>query len=252
MKPAHRMIALQDWYDEGGILLISYDAVRLWVLNKATKKSAPPLSDHEYDIVKKQLLEGPSLVVADEAHHLKNLNSDISQAVKGIRTKSRIALTGSPLSNNLEEYYAMINWIAPDYLGGAPEFRAHYVEPIQHGFYQESTSYERRVAMKKLKTLEHILDPKIHRREVTVLKGRLKPKVEFVIKLGLTDIQRQAYDAFIDAVQSDEVTTAKLWAWMSMLTLLCNHPSLFWEKMKAKLDESQGPAKEPQNPLAVS
>jgi len=48
------------------------------------------------------------MVVVDEAHVIKNRGSSITEALSQIRTKFRIALTGSPLQNNLEEYYCMV------------------------------------------------------------------------------------------------------------------------------------------------
>lgn len=63
----------------------------------------------------RQLLieKGPTLVICDEAHKLKNHKSGISNILKTIKTSSRIGLTGSPLQNNLEEYWAMVDWVCP-------------------------------------------------------------------------------------------------------------------------------------------
>jgi hypothetical protein len=128
------------------------------------------------------------------------------------------------------------------------------VEPIQEGLYASSTAQERRTSRKKLKTLESILEPKIHRKEVTVLKGRLKPKVEFSIKLPLTAIQGQAYCAFIESIHStgtEIMSNARLWSWMDNLTLLCNHPTLFWTKMKG-LKEKRLAADRAKSPQKLS
>lgn len=56
------------------------------------------------------ILESPSIVVGDEAHLLKNEQSQRSSIASRFRTHTRIALTGSPLANNVDEYYAMIQW----------------------------------------------------------------------------------------------------------------------------------------------
>jgi len=50
---------------------------------------------------------GPDILVCDEAHMIKNRRADITQALKQVRTQRRIALTGSPLQNNLMEYYCV-------------------------------------------------------------------------------------------------------------------------------------------------
>jgi superfamily II DNA or RNA helicase len=234
-KKPERLATIQSWYDTRGVLLLSYPFFRTFLANNMSKSSGEtPLTSEEHALVQKQLLEGPTLVIADEAHNLKNVNSAISQTVSQIRTTSRIALTGSPLSNNLEEYFSMIDWIAPGYLGELIEFKAHFVEPIQHGTYQESTIEERRISRKTLKTLTRILDPKIHRKDITVLKGNLKPKTEFMIRVPLTDIQLEAYSAFIELFCSGhqgKTTNATLWSWVSLLGQLCSHPWLFWNRL---------------------
>jgi SNF2 family DNA or RNA helicase len=228
---------MESWHREGGVLLISYSLFEKWIHNRKSTKSPPPLSENDHANVQKWLLRSPRLIIADEAHYMKNIDSEISKAVTGFVSKTRVALTGSPLSNNLIEYFAMINFVAPDYLGVKEEFKARYVEPIQEGLYTSSTKQERATARKKLKALEHILEPKIHRRAIDVLKRNLQPKVEFTIKLPLTPIQEQAYTAFVRSQQNHDpgkVSNTQMWAWISILTLLCNHPHLFWTKMKEK------------------
>lgn len=59
------------------------------------------------------------MVIADEAHVIKNNLSQVSQAFMTIRTKRRVALTGSPLQNNLLEYWTMVEWTKPKFLGNS-------------------------------------------------------------------------------------------------------------------------------------
>lgn len=69
------------------------------------------LSLQELPSIAKQLLEGATIVVADEAHQLKNQKSRVNKAMQQINTRCRLALTGYPLQNNMEEYYNMIYWV---------------------------------------------------------------------------------------------------------------------------------------------
>jgi SNF2 family DNA or RNA helicase len=253
-----RVPLLDEWYeaDGGGVLLMGYELFRLWALNPRTDKRAAPFSEAEHKDIAKKLLDGPSLIVADEAHKLKNDSSAITQAAKNLRSKSRIALTGSPLSNNLNEYFSMVDWIAPGYLGKAVEFKANYVEPIEEGLYATSSASERRKARVRLQALAEILEPKIHRKEIDVLKGQLKPKVEFVCKVPLTPLQLDAYRTFISLAStgmSDSVSNARLWGYIAYLQMLCGHPTLFAEAVeKGKNDDATAKAqstKRPKSPV---
>ncbi|KAG5293385.1 SNF2 family helicase/ATPase [Histoplasma capsulatum G186AR] len=239
-----RLDGIASWYMDGGILLMSYDIFRALILNKATKIRPSALDRKTHETVRKHLLEGPSIIVADEAHKLKNRNAGVAEACREFTSKSRIALTGSPLANNLSEYYAMIDWIAPGYLGDFIQFKAKYIEPIQEGLYADSSQWERRQSLKKLQVLKKDIDPKLNRADISVLKGSLPPKVEFVITVPLTPLQEQAYNTYVAALaaNNDNVGNPKLWDWLSILSLLCNHPGCFMEKLR---DRSKGFQKPP-------
>jgi superfamily II DNA or RNA helicase len=238
---ATRLEEISAWDTEGGVLLISYNIFRSWIINKGTEKRLPPLSDTEHAKVSKWLLEGPNIIVADEAHKMKNPSSGIFVAAKKFRSKSRIALTGSPLANNLIDYYTMVNWIADGYLGHMVEFKANYVEPIEQGLYLDSSYTERRKSLMKLQVLKQILEPKINRADISVLEGDLPPKVEFVITVPLTEVQKVAYDsyaAFVLDGRTDEVGQAQLWSWLAVIGLCCNHPACFEEKLISRANDA--------------
>ncbi|KAI9807342.1 MAG: hypothetical protein M1833_000085 [Piccolia ochrophora] len=229
-----RLARIADWYDRGGLLIISYDIFRGLVLNKAAKNRLPRLDETQHTIVREHLLEGPNIIIADEAHKMKNPQTGIAIAAAQFKSKSRIALTGSPLANNLEEYYSMINWVAPKYLGALTEFRAHYKEPIEEGLYADSTRGEQRMSQVKLHVLKKDLEPKVNRADISVLKGSLKPKIEFVIKVPLTKLQRDAYRLYAQLMLSgagDHVSNARLWDLLATVGLLCNHPLCFRNKL---------------------
>jgi transcriptional regulator ATRX len=61
---------------------------------------------------------------------LKNKKSEISKALSALQTKRRIALTGTPLQNNLTEYYRMADWIKPGCLGSETSFESKFSNPI--------------------------------------------------------------------------------------------------------------------------
>ncbi|KAI9764262.1 MAG: hypothetical protein M1840_008553 [Geoglossum simile] len=230
--PNRRYSEIGAWFKRGGILIMSYHIFRNFVLNKTTRASV--LTPRNLENLKHRLLNGPNIIVADEAHILKNASAKISVATTQLRSRSRIALTGSPLANNLEEYHSMIDWTAPGYLGPLIEFRAKYVEPIQEGLYFDSLELERRRSLKMLQVLKRDLEPKVHRADISVLKGSLPPKIEFVIRVPLTKVQKGAYKRYVQSMpfgNNGDVGNASLWDWLVILSLLCNHPLCFKEKL---------------------
>ena len=240
MDKADRLGEIHAWSKKGGILLLGYDAFKGLIHNRPridamTKEKKAPLDDKQHKAVKKALLDRPTLVVADEAHQFKKKSSSVNQAVNQIRTKSRIALTGSPLNNNLAEYHSVIDWIAPGYLGTYPEFKATYEEPISEGLYQDSTPSQYRESRKRLKALELEMEPKVHRADVSCLRAQLKEKSEFVITVPLTGVQHELYSIYAENMRSasrdQEPRLATLWSWLSFLRLLCNHPKCYRKKL---------------------
>lgn len=129
---AARARVICEWQRVGGVLLIGYELYRQLSLkkqNKAKKKKGQLImfkDDSEEDNKNKPLLEdmhkalvnpGPDLVICDEGHRIKNSHASISLALKQMRTKRRIVLTGYPLQNNLLEYWCMVDFVRPNYLG---------------------------------------------------------------------------------------------------------------------------------------
>ncbi|MCJ1282973.1 hypothetical protein MMC26_002300 [Xylographa opegraphella] len=238
ITPSQRLAEIQKWADNGGVLLVGYNMFKNLVHNKPrgkTESKKQSLTDEEHERARSQLLKLPTVIVADEAHTIKTRNSDISKAVQGFASKRRIALTGSPLANNLMEYYTIIDWIAPGYLGSRAEFSYKYVEPISDGLFADATQYHKRKGLKMLQVLKAELAPKVHRADVGILKGRLKGKTEFVLRVPLTQLQHDSYKLYVDymltAIKSKEPGSARLWAWLAILRLLCNHPLCFKHKL---------------------
>ncbi|RMZ78591.1 hypothetical protein DV738_g3776, partial [Chaetothyriales sp. CBS 135597] len=235
--------SIGEWASGGGVMILSYDLFRSMLKpteNQKNAMGAAVLARRE-----EYLLNKATLVVADEAHKMKNASSSISQLARRIKTRSRIALTGSPLNNHLEEYHTMINWIFPGYLGEMVQFRAKYVEPIQNGLYAESTAYERRVCLKKLHVLKQDLAPKVNRADISAVSKDLPSKTEYVITLPLTDLQRKAYDIYAQHMLQTYSPTGKvfkegLFSLIAILTSLCNHPWIFMKKFKERLDRRSG------------
>lgn len=118
IKLRERLETIADWYMDGGVLVLGYHMFRALIENKKAKgRDASLLTEEQHEQVEKHLLEGPNIIIADEAHMMKNAAAAITLAASQFRSKSRIALTGSPLANNVEEYHTMIEWVSQNYLG---------------------------------------------------------------------------------------------------------------------------------------
>ena len=87
-----------------------------------------------YKLIKSSLLDpGPDIVILDEAHlMLKNSKSDISKALISMNTSRRILLSGTPIQNNLLDYFRMANWIKPNCLGNETQFKKKYLSDIMN------------------------------------------------------------------------------------------------------------------------
>ena len=237
-----RLAEIRAWNEEGGILILGFSTFRDLLETKNSK--GPPsnklarLNESQNEAIEAALLEGPNLVIADEAHEIKNQSAKIHIAVNRIQCKSRIALTGSPLANNLGEYFSLIDWIAPGYLGTFAEFTTTYEEPITRGLYKDSTNAQYRESRKRLKALELELEPKVHRADVSALHNNLYGKREFVIKLPLTEAQDALYRNFVGCMvnlaKNEDGARKHIWSWMGALQLICNHPQSYLDELANK------------------
>ncbi|KAK8049857.1 hypothetical protein PG994_011587 [Apiospora phragmitis] len=216
-----------DWAKYGGILVIGYSLFKNCAQNTL-------LAGHLFDEA--------NIVVADEAHMLKNETSQLHNAAIRFRTRTRIALTGSPLANNVKEYHSMLNWVCPGYLSNRKEFDHDYARPIEEGLSVDSSHAQRRKALTKLHALRETVAPKVHRKTIAVLQHDIPPKMEFVISVPLTKLQRALYETYIRFNQSDDKGSMKLLASVTTLTVLCNHPDAFRALLKEQ--KEQGSAKD--------
>lgn len=231
---------IKQWAETGGVLLLAYNRL-VSCCKETSQRVGSTVTEREQ--MSEWLLKLPNVVVADEAHMLKNPTSKTSLYANKIVTHSRLALTGSPLSNHLEEYWAMIDFIAPKYLGEKATFQSKFVKPIELSLKEESNPYERRIGLKKLHVLKRILAPKVHRADITALAHDLPSKTEFYITVPLTELQKEAYTLFVHhfrKVATQEAhSKGNILVWIAMLSLLLNHPFCFVKKLQeeAMIDE---------------
>ena len=127
-----------------------------------------------------------SLVILDEAQHIKNRGSQNAQAAKALRATHRLILTGTPLENSVLDLWSLFDFLLPGYLGTAIEFRERYETPLTRG--PEPRTTER---------LRHRIRPFFLRRTKEEVLPELPPKLEHLTLCELSDEQREVYRAVL-------------------------------------------------------
>uniref|UniRef100_A0A8C7ZPC4 Excision repair cross-complementation group 6-like 2 n=1 Tax=Oryzias sinensis TaxID=183150 RepID=A0A8C7ZPC4_9TELE len=139
-----------------------------------------------------------SAVVVDEAHKIKNPNSQITQAMKGLRCKVRIGLTGTILQNNLEELWCVMDWAVPGCLGNLGHFKNKFSDPVEQGQRHSATKRALATGRKTVKALVKKISPWFLRRTKALIKEQLPKKDDRVVYCSLTDFQQTVYQAVLD------------------------------------------------------
>lgn len=235
---------ISDWQQTGGVLFIGYELFRMLGGRKmAIKKrgKAGNLLDEEtpqsrkmFDNIRYSLIDpGPDLVVCDEGHRIKNAHSSISAALKQIRTKRRVVLTGYPLQNNLLEYWCMVDWVRPNYLGTKVEFTNMFERPILNGQCIDSTPTDIKLMRYRAHVLHSLLVGFVQRRSHEVLQETLPPKSEYVILVRMTEFQRQLYEVFMNEVVRVKKVPNPLKAF-SVCCKIWNHPDVLYNFLKKR------------------
>ncbi|KAK8633968.1 hypothetical protein V6N13_014797 [Hibiscus sabdariffa] len=217
---------LAKWIRKGGVFLIGYTAFRNLSLGKHVKDR-----NMARDICY-ALQDGPDILVCDEAHTIKNTRADTTQALKQVKCQRRIALTGSPLQNNLMEYYCMVDFVREGFLGSSHEFRNRFQNPIENGQHTNSTHEDVKIMNQRSHILYEQLKGFVQRMDMSVVKKDLPPKTVFVITVKLSPLQRKLYKRFLDVHgfandrPSNEKIRKSFFAGYQALAQIWNHPGI--------------------------
>jgi superfamily II DNA or RNA helicase len=175
---------------------------------------------------------GWGLVVADEAQHVKNARSATARALRLVPSDARVALTGTPVENNLTELWAILDWATPGLLGSRQAFRKVWAGPIESG--REPT---------KARQFAGLIGPFLLRRRKTDpgIAPELPEKTETDHLLGLTREQVVLYESFVRDImarieRADEETRRGLvLKLLTGLKQICNHPAHFLKQSGGRL-----------------
>lgn len=176
-------------------------------------------------------------IVLDEAHFVKNNDTATYQAACLLKGRIRVCLTGTPMENHLGELKSLFDFLIPGYLGSDEYFRRNFLSPIQRGDDPQAS-----LALQKL----------IHPFKLRRTKGEVLPdlpaKVEDLRHCGLSDEQVRLYreivalkaKPLIEQLQNDSAPVPYLhvFATLTLLKQICDHPALLSQKDDYKSHES--------------
>ncbi|XP_027912240.1 protein CHROMATIN REMODELING 25 [Vigna unguiculata] len=178
------------------------------------------------------------LLICDEAHRLKNDQTITNRALAALPCKRRILLSGTPLQNDLEEFFAMVNFTNPGILGSIAHFRRYYEAPIICGREPAATVEEKKIGAERSAELSVNVNRFILRRTNALLSNHLPPKIVEVVCCKLTPLQSDLYKHFIQSKNvkraiTEELKQSKILAYITALKKLCNHPKLIYDTIKS-------------------
>ncbi|MHA6763409.1 DEAD/DEAH box helicase [Streptacidiphilus sp. PAMC 29251] len=178
------------------------------------------------------------LLVADEAQHVKNPFSATAKALRTIPSGSRVALSGTPVENNLSELWALLDWTTPGLLGTLPAFRDRYARPVEGD--ADLATAER---------LSALIRPFLLRRRKSDpgIAPELPPKTETDNTVSLTKEQVALYEAVVretmTAIEAADGIARRglIVKLLTGLKQICNHPAQYLkESAGTRLDGRSG------------
>ncbi|MEU3182725.1 DEAD/DEAH box helicase [Streptomyces sp. NPDC006923] len=228
--PVHRFHGAGRTLDEvaGGFVLTTYGTMR---------GSADTLAAHTW-----------GMVVADEAQHVKNPFSSTAKALRTIPAPARIALTGTPVENNLSELWALLDWTTPGLLGPLKAFRSRHARIVENVENAKSAGVRDADNAEAVERLSRLVRPFLLRRKKSDpgIVPELPPKTESDHPVPLTREQASLYEAVVRetmaAIEGAE-GIARRGLVMKLLTALkqiCNHPAQYLKEDASRLTGRSG------------
>ncbi|WP_405703598.1 DEAD/DEAH box helicase [Streptomyces sp. NBC_00069] len=190
-----------------------------------------------------RLAEQPwGMVVADEAQHVKNPHSATAKALRTIPAPARVALTGTPVENNLSELWALLDWTTPGLLGPLTAFRARHARPVEH---QQEEDGGNEAAVARLAAL---VRPFLLRRKKSDpgIAPELPPKTETDHPVSLTREQASLYQAAVDeamaVIGASEGIERRgmIMKLLASLKQICNHPAQYLKEEQPRIPHRSG------------
>jgi len=221
--------------------------VERWVQLRHLSKKSPRVIVISYEQFRSKAessgLLGRRFIAAilDEAQRIRNPDAKITIACKKIDCVCRIALSGSPIQNNLTELWSIFDFVAPGRLGTLPTFQEELGQPIETGTRPKASFTESQLSLKCAMIVRELTAPLMLRRLKSEFADELElaNKEEQVLFCQLTRDQIEVYCKFLStetvrSVVGQSATTTsdrrmergKTFYALSILRRIANHPDL--------------------------
>ncbi|MFE3826158.1 DEAD/DEAH box helicase [Streptomyces sp. NPDC059092] len=177
------------------------------------------------------------LVVADEAQHVKNPYSATAKQLRVLGGRARVALSGTPVENNLSELWAILDWTTPGLLGRLGTFRTRYARSVESG--DDPAAAERLAALVRPFLLRR-------RKSDPGIAPELPPKTETDRAVSLTAEQTGLYEAVVRetlaAISAADGMERRglIVALLTSLKQICNHPAQYLKEERPRLADRSG------------
>lgn len=171
---------------------------------------------------------GIDIVICDEGHRLKTSTNKAASAIKTLSTERRVILSGTPVQNDLAEFYTMVDFVNPNILSKYTTFKREFETPIMKSRQPGAAEKDLEKGEARSEELANLTGKFILRRTAEILDKYLPPKTEYVVFCRPIDAQRQIYrtiistQAFATALNSPAVSLELI----MILKKVCNSPSL--------------------------
>lgn len=164
-------------------------------------------------------------IVLDEAHLIKNPMSISAKTVCSLKGKNKLAISGTPIQNNLTELWSLFNFLNPGYLGGYEFFKENFISLIEKN--NDKSINE---------SLKKLISPFLLRRTKKVIEDELPEKNEMILKSSFSTEEREIYNNWRDFYKNEISTNItenginkskiKILEGLMKLRQICLHPKL--------------------------
>ena len=169
------------------------------------------------------------LLVCDEGHRLKNNSSKILHVLKDLDIKNRIVLSGTPIQNDLTEFYTIVDFINPGIFGSFGSFKRRYINPIMMARDVANKYNETILEMgeERSKEMIEITQRFTLRRANSILDKYLPPKTDIILFCRPTDVQLETFKKVLQEanLNFDKITFQSSLGLITLLKKICNSPS---------------------------